>query len=306
MKKLVKRLFILAVVLILLLVGGVILGLYYNNDIVKKGIQDGGTYAMGVPTTVGSVDIGLTSGTFAMTKLQIANPPGYTGPSFVTMGDTKVAVSINSLSQDVIEIPTFSLADIEVTLQRKDGGSNYQVILDNLKKLSSGSTSPAPGEKEKKLIINDLTIKNVRVNVDLGAAPAGAIGDAVNQATKVTIPIDEIKLQNVGKTGTGVSGSGVTVSQLASIIVQAVLNAAAEKGGGLLPTDMLSDLKSRVASIGDLDKLISTQTATEAAAKVGEAAKDAAKKVEEQGKKAVEGAKKGLEGLIPGKKEDKK
>ncbi len=301
MKKLFKRLAIVAVILILLVVGGVVLLFMNINSVVKKGIEQGGSLAMGVPTTVESVDLGLFSGTFGMKGFKIASPAGYTAPSFFTLGDTKVQVSAQSFSQDVIEVPTFSLSNIDVTLERKDSGFNYQVILDNLKKLSSGSGStstPAPssgGGKEPKLIVNDLWIKNVTVHADL--LNTGAAGKVLGDAGKLTIPIPEIHLQNVGKTGTGVGGTGVTVGQLSSIIVQAVLNAAAEKGGGILPADVLGDLQGRIASIGDLkglpDKVVGDVKAK------GE---EAVKKAQDEGKKAIEGAGKALEGLIPGKK----
>jgi len=115
--------------------------------------------------------------------------------------------------------------------------------------------------------------------------------------TKVTVPVEEIHLQNVGKTGTGVGGSGVTVGQLSSLIVQAVLDAAAKAGNGILPADMLGDLQTRLANIGDLKNLTGD---------VGKKAEEAAKTVEDGAKKAVDGAGKALQGLIPGAKKDKK
>jgi len=300
MKKLIKRLIVVAVLLVVLLVAGVIFVIAYANNIIKGGIEKGGTYAMGVPTTVDSVDLGLMGGSFGMSGFKVASPQGYTAPHFLALGTSKVQVSLGSLSKDLIEIPTFALSDIDVSLERKDSGFNYQVILDNLKKLSSGSGSAPSGPStgpETKLIINDLTIKNVKVHADLLGGVGGVAAQALGKSSNLTITIPEIHLTNVGKTGTGVAGSGVTVSQLSSIIVQAVLNAAAENGGGILPADILGDLQGRIAGLGDL-KGISDKAVGEVKAKAEEAIKNA----QDQGKKAVDDATDKLKGLIPGGK----
>lgn len=313
--KILKLILIIAVLLVLLLIAGVLFALSQINAIAKTGIEKGSTYALGVNTTVASVNIGLFSGTFSMNGLNVANPQGYPGPHFLKLGNGSVAVSLASLNQPTIEVPTFSLSDLDVRLEKTDGAANYQVILDNLGRLSSGKPAdpnqPAPTGDEKKLVINELTLRNIKVHVDL-LKPAGAIGDVVGKATAIDIPIKEIKLTNVGKTGTGVGGTGVTVSQLSSIIVQAVLAAVAENGAGVLPADLLGDLKGKLGNLDGLKGLGMqavggvTEKATEAAKQVTEGAKeavkDATKKGEEAVKKGEEAVKKGLENLLPGKK----
>ncbi len=304
MKKLIKRLFIAGFLLVLLVVGGVVYALMSVNALAKKGIEAGGTYALGVPTTVDSVSIGLLSGQASLSNLNVANPQGFASPHFLKLGKGNVAVSLGSVQQEVIEIPTFALDAIDVRLERKGDSGNYQKILDNLKSVTGGGgTKPASapsGGPEKRFVIRDLTITNVRVELDMLGA-GGAVGEALNSATKIPVTIDKIEMKNVGKTGDGVGGTGVTMSQLASIIVQAVLSAAAEKGGGLFPADIVGDLKGRLANLDGLKDvgLAVGGQAMEAAKK----AEDAVKGVAEEGKKALEDAKKGLEGLLPGKKD---
>ncbi|MGD9688542.1 MAG: hypothetical protein AB7K52_03740 [Phycisphaerales bacterium] len=306
MKKLIRRVLALGVLLVILVIAGVVLLIVNVNSIARKGIEAGGTYALGVPTTVKGVDIGLFSGEASLSGLNVANPQGFTGSHFLALGDGTVAVSLGTLQKDVVEIPTFALSGIDVKLQRTGDGSNYSVILDNLKKVSGGSDpgakpepapSPAPSGSEKKFIVRNLTIKNVSVELDMLGA-GGDVGKVLNDATKFKATIPEIQLKDVGQTGSGVGGSGVTIGQLSSIIVQAVLSAAADKGG--FPADIVSDLQGRIANLGDLKDLgmsIGGQ-AKEALEKAGGAVKE---KVEE-GKKALEDAKKGLEGLLPGGK----
>lgn len=316
--KLIKLLLVLVILVVLVVVLGGVALFSYVDKLAKSGIEKGGTYALGVPTTLGSADVGILGGTFSMSDLKVANVTGYPGPHFLSLGDASVAVSLSTLRESTVVLPKFSLDSIDVRLEKKDGAANYNVILDNLKKVSGGggdkpAPQPAPSGEEKKFIINDLSITKVVVHVDVlgsGGAPA-ALGEAIGVLTKVTIPIDEIKLQNVGKTGEGVAGSGVTISQLTNIIVQAVLAAAVENGGGLIPADIMGDLQGKLNALGDLSKLDlkvlgdakgTVQDLTKTADDVKKKVEDAAK----EGEKMVDDAKKALEGLIPKKKDEKK
>jgi len=138
--------------------------------------------------------------------------------------------------------------------------------------------------------VRDLTIRHVVVNADL----VGVVGN-------IKIPIDEIKLQNVGKgTGTGVADSGVTVGQLSSLVVQAVLAAAVEKGGGLLPADVVGDLKGGLDKLGGLKDV-----GVQVIGKAGEAAQQIGKSVQgaaQEGAKQLQKVGEGLKGILPGKK----
>lgn len=308
MSKLKKLLLVLIGVPVLLIIVAVVGLMLFIDSAAKAGIEKGATYAMGVNTTLDSASIGLFSGKFGLSGLNVANPAGYKDAKFLSLGDGKVAVSLGSLTKDTIEVPTFALDTIVVNLEKKEGKANYQVILDNLAKLSKGGEpSSAPPEQGggKKLIVNELTIRNVTVKADLLGAP-GAVGAVVNQP--ITIPISEIKLTNVGKdTGRGVAGSGVTVSQLSSIIVQAVLAAAVENGGNLLPGDIAGELKG---ALGNLDGL--KDVGVQVVGKAGEAAQQIGKEVGKQLEGAANEAQKKLEkageelgdklkGIIPGK-----
>lgn len=306
MRKVARRLGLVAGVLVLVVVVALIAVMVGINGIARAGIEKGGTYALGVPTTLRSANVGVLSGTFAMSGLNVANPEGYASASFLTLGDGAVAVSLQSLRSETVEIPTLRLETITASLERKGGQSNYQTILDHLKGLSGGggekpSQKPSSGDG-KKFVIGELLIRDVKVHLDVFGGPGGAL----QKLTAVDIPIDEIKLTNVGKTGSGVAGSGVTMGELASIVVRAVLAAAVEKGGGLIPGDVLGELQGSLASLGSLEGLGMNVVANAKGAVenlAGEAGKVAeeGKKAVEEGKKAIEEVGKGLEGLIPKK-----
>lgn len=283
----------------------------------KLGIEKGGTVALGVPTTLKSADVGVFSGTFKMRGLSVGNPKGFAAPHFLTLGDGSVAVSVGTLTKDTVELPELRLEHIDVQLEKKDGKSNYNVILDNLKNLSGGggdkgggkpAPAPAPkqgGEQGKKFVIKELAIRDVTVHLDLLG-----IGGVVSDATKLKVDIDAITLHNVGQTGKGVGGTGVTMGQLSGLVVQAVLAAAVEKGGGLIPDDVLGELKGGLAGVGDIAGSL-TDMGMNVAGTVGDIggkATEAAGKAVEEGKKAIEDVGKGVTDLLGGgkKKEEKK
>jgi len=293
----IRKLLALVGLLVCLCIAAVIFAFYSIDTIARRAIESGGTYALGVPTTLDSASVGIFGGTFSMSGLKVANPPGYGSSPFMSLGSGGVAVTLSSLREPVVQLPRLTLDNLNVSLEKKSGAANFNVILDNLKKLSSGSTSKGGGS-EKKFVIKELSLKNINVGVDLIGGP-GAIGDL----TKIKIPINEIKLENVGQTGTGVAGTGVTLEQLASIIVQAVLAAAAEKGNGILPAEILGELQGGLANLGQLDKLgMKVLADPSLIQKIG--GENAAKTLE-QGKKAVDDAKKAID-LIPGLKKEKK
>lgn len=316
MKKLVKVMLVLVVLLVVIVVGAVVGVGMYANQLAKKGIERGGTYALGVPTTVDSVSIGLLSGKFGMSGLNVANPGGggYTSSHFLSLGTGNVAVNYSTLQQPVVDLPELTLRKIDVSLEKKGGKANYQTILDNLKKLQdSGSSKPSTGD-EKKLIIQKLLIEDIKINVDM--VDAGGLG----QLAKLTIPLEKIELDNVGKTGTGVQGTGVTMEQLASIIVQAVLNAATEKAGGILPAELLNDLQSSLGQLNALKELpmkvmgdvknVVDNLGKDLGKGLGDAAdkvrKDAADAVKDAGKDAADQIGKGIGDLLGGGKDKDK
>ncbi len=299
-----KRLTVVVATLVLLLVAAVVVAAVSIDSIARRGLEAGGTWALGVPTTLKSADVGILSGTFEMSGLRVANPQGFTTPHFLTLGDGGVAVSLGTLTKETVVLPTLNLETIDVRLERQGGTSNYKAILDHYASVSGGSQSQSSGP-EKKYVINELTLRDIKVEVSL-LGVGGAVGSVLGEATKITVPIDEIKLKDVGKTGTGVSGTGVTMGELAGLIVQAVLSATVKSGGGLIPSDVLGDLQGQLTSLGGLkdvglDVVANAKGSVEQLGKqAGEALKQGTDAVD-KAKEAAEGLSKGVKDLLPKK-----
>ncbi len=305
MKKL-RKLIVGGVLGLLALVAvGLFVVVMLAGSLARRGIEAGATYALGVRTTLASARVGLFSGKFGMSDLNVASPQGFPAPHFLTLGDAAVAVSLTSLTKDTIVVPTFSLDAIDVHLEKKEGKANYQVILDNLKKLSGppDPSKPQPGDEGKRLIINELTITDVTVHVDVAAFAANPAVQVAGPG-KIDVPVKEIKLRNVGRTGEGVGGTGVTIGELSSIIVQAVLAAVVENAGDQLPGDLLKDLTGQLAQ---LDGLVNIGVeiggkAVNIAETIGQEAGQAVQGAAKEAEKAVEGIGRELEGILGGGK----
>jgi hypothetical protein len=88
-----------------------------------------------------------------------------------------------------------------------------------------------------------------------------------------------------------------------------VLAAAADKGGGILPADILGDLQGGLAGLGNLDNL-QMSVAAKAQGTIEKIGSDAVKKVTDklggEAGKVVEDATKKVTDLIPGMKKPEK
>lgn len=312
-----KKVLIVLVILVVLFIGAVVgllaLGLSQIDNLVKAAIERGGTYATQVDTTVTSVDVGLTSGTFAMDELKIANPAGFDTDHFLVLNDTDVSFDLQSINTDTIVIPTVTVNGIDVILDKGGDPSNYNTILNSLKRFESSDKPKAAPDNQggKKVAIDSLVLEDINVRVANYPGVSLVAGD-------VAINIPKVELQNIGR------DEPMTAAQIANLIIKTVLTAAVEAGGGILPADMLIDLgnglqglsslgEMGITAIGDTGQILGDsmnevlEGAGKAVEELGEGAteavNEAGKKVEEEINKAADEIKKGI-GNIFGNKED--
>ena len=201
--------------LVLLLVVALVVAGFFIDGIAKTAIEDGGSRALGVATTVKGLDIGLLGGTATLKGLRVANPKGFGEGAFLELGEGSVAVSASSLFSDTIRVPELTLSNVRVSLLQALQGSNYGTILDNLKRFQGGGETSS--EEGKRFVIDKLLIEDVVVT----AAPVQGF-----DLGKVSIPIDRIELKDVGSE----SDKGVLLADLSGIVVQAILQRASATG----------------------------------------------------------------------------
>jgi len=298
--KWIKRVVVLLVLVVVLVA---VIGVIAIDRLTKAGVENGGTYAMGVETKLNSIHVGLFSGSVSLDGLSIANPEGFKSENFMSLGDGSVDVTLGSLMGDKVEVPSLKLNNINLALEKDEGKANYQVILDHLAKVTGGGEEPAPdtAEEGKKFVIKELVITDVNVKAEV----IGGIS--------VPIKIPEIRMTDIGTD----SDKGVLLKDLSGIILTAILATVVEQAGDVLPGGIGEGLQGGLAAVGDLGDFgmevigdVSAQAGEmvgEAAEKLGEQAEVLGEKADEAKEKAGEAVDKlseGLGGLMGGKKEE--
>jgi hypothetical protein len=291
--KLLLRLVFVGIALVVVVA---VLGIASVGRIVQAAVEKGGSHALGVPTTLAEANIGLFSGEFGMSGLEVANPAGFEREHFLSMNQAELAVSLGSLRSELVEVPRVVFDGIALSLERREGKTNYGTILENLERLKgereSGGEEP-PGEEEpaekeekddapqKRFVVRQVVLRNIVAHVDL--LPVGG------QWTKTSIELPELVLENVGNE----EGS---IADVTSQVVTALIAAVVQAGGDRIPAGMLDDLQGQLealassyqldpATLAELDALadgLGDQVSEQLGEKADELIDDAGKQLGEE------------------------
>lgn len=243
MKKILIALVVLIVVVIGLVAAVFLIGATQVDRIAKEAIERGGTYAMQVDTTVEGVDVQLMGGSATMTGLNVANPSGFATDHFMNLGSSSASVDLASLNSDTIVFPEIRLSGIDVILDKGGDPSNYNTILNSLKRFESGDQpAPDPAEPGKSVVVRSLVIEDINVRLANMPGVSMAVGD-------VAVSIPRIELQNVGEQ------ESMSPAEVINLVVKTVLAAAVETGGGIIPNDVLGDLRGGLSGLTSLSDM---------------------------------------------------
>ncbi len=295
---------LLKLIVALVLLAGVIVGagFFYLDVIAKKAVEEGGTMALGVPTTLDSIHISLLGGEASLSGLTIANPAGFSNTVFMGLGDGGAAVSVSSLLSDTIVIPHVNLSNIRVNLEQRGKKNNIEPLLANAKKMAgsgrSPKTAPAPAADNgpgKKFIVEYFALNDVQVAADL---------DLLGQVSKVNLVLPKIELKNLGT-----AENGLPMDQLIQTVVEAVL-AAVQSSSAQLSPELARLLKGQ---LGDLSG-VKAEVIGKAQAEVEKVVKDVKQNIKDnikadlppEAEKLIDdkadGLIKGLDNMLGGKK----
>lgn len=243
MKKVLIALVVVVLVVVLAVVGIGVFAAANIDKFLKVGIEKGGTYATGVPTTVDTVEVSLTKGTFDMAGFQLANPPGFDTPHFMALSDTSVQMDTGATDMKTITLTSLTLGGIDLILDKGQDPSNYNTILNSLKRFESGEKGPPPAESESiRVIIETLVIEDVDVRLANMPGVSMLTGD-------VAVNIPRIELKNVGK------DEPMGMGEVIGLVVKTVLAASVQAGGGIIPGDVLGELTGGLGSLESLSDM---------------------------------------------------
>ena len=290
MSKLITRVIIIILLVLIILATLVVV---FINSIAKSAITSAGTSTLGVPTTVGSVDIGIFSGHSEIENLEIKNPKDYPG-DFLTLSDGVLDVNLGSLLGDSIEVTEMAFDGIDLSFIQRVNDSNVDVILENVKKSGSGAKSKSDDKSDsggRKFIIDELKVTNVKVAISI-------VG--LSSVTKPsTVTIKEIKVKNIGK-----KEGGADTSQIMSIVVQSVVHSVLKAAPGEIPSVMMQGIKGGLSSLGNLDFGDVQFDAGDGLKKIGDSIGKIGSGAGDSVKDALGGIGKGIGGLL-GNSDDK-
>lgn len=206
----------------------IIVGIFYffGNHLIKAGIETGGTKALKVGVSVGSVDLSLLGGSVAIKELVVENPKGYENKNLLELGSGEVKTKISALLGNPAVIQQIKLDNVNVVLEQKGLSNNIQDVLNAL---------PPAGEKSgegggKKLKVDELVLNNITVKAKLLPIPG--------KSDTVTLHLTPITMHNLG------GDNKFDTGELSKIILGKITEAIAKEGAGILPKDMVGAMES--------------------------------------------------------------
>ena len=227
MKKILLSVLALLVVLVISAVGY----LYFSlNTLVKKAVETVGPRITKTDVRLSSANISPFSGSGSLNGFVIGNPEGFGKEPALRFGSIQVQVDKATLLKEVIAVDSVIIRNPDILLEGTLRGNNLGKLLQNIKSSSSKSSEEKASAKEsKKFVVKEVVISGIKLRL---------AASALDQKVEQTIPLPEIRLQNIGS-----DGSGVSASQLATQILTPLLQSAVTEGVNALAKQGLRELQ---------------------------------------------------------------
>lgn len=181
----------------------------------------------GTKFNVAGLSVNLYSGAVRVNGVELWNPANYDDKHAVTLDTLSVDVDMDTLNSDLIVIRDITVDGVYATYVKADGKYNFDVIAANAEQatasdpqaqeepdagVTGGNAEPAGTKREVKVVIDRLTIRNVKVKYGF-----------------LTIPVPvEVVLTDLGR-----ESNGVTLMEVVNKVCTTVLNGITAAGGGL-------------------------------------------------------------------------
>lgn len=177
---------------------------------IEAGIEYAGPKLMGVETQVEDVSVSVLGGHISLKGLLVANPEGYTTPSFVKADLISVSANIPALLKKEIHLREVILDGPEFTYEVAGGKSNLGVIMDNLKGDDQEGKSEGEKDDEKKEESDPYRWKIDRILVKNAKLRGAALGESVS------VTIDEIELTDIQDA----EGNGLAMNEILGMVLR--------------------------------------------------------------------------------------
>jgi hypothetical protein len=225
MRKLVKRLLLAGAALLVLLVAGAWLGI---NHLAKKGLEAGGSTALGVSVQAGKVSLSPFSSSVTLARLQIGNPAGYQTDRLLALDYGRVACDLPSLFTREARLRDIALEAPELTIELRPGVSPRSNLGDLLQALDAEkeqrAKSPAAAKSQQSLRVERLRVTGTRVRFHL-------LGGRTVDAVLPDIELTDVK---------NADGSPLLLADLLRQLLGTMAAQAFAQTRGRVPDDLLT------------------------------------------------------------------
>jgi len=171
---------------------------------------------------VDDADVSFLGGSVGLDQIRVANPPGYQGPSLLTLKEVDVTADTGTLLSNQVVIKDMKLDGMEVFVEQKGLQNNLYEVIKPLRQPHEPSG--------KTLVIDNLTISEVLVHVTLPTLP----GQAPSQP--VELKVAPITLTDLGR------NERMDTAILIGKVLLAVAQGIAEQGGDILPKETIGEI----------------------------------------------------------------
>ena len=177
----------------------------------------------GTKFEIGDLGLNLYSGSVKVGALKLWNPANYHDEYAFTVDSFSLDLDMSTLNSGMVVVKDVTIDGVYATYVKADGKYNFDIIVDNAKS-ASNTVQPADvaadatvpetrvEKRETKVVIDRLTIKNVKVKYGFIVIP---------------VPVD-IVLTDLGR-----DSGGVSIIEVANKIGNSVLNGVVSVGVGL-------------------------------------------------------------------------
>jgi AsmA family len=286
MKKL-KKLMILAGVLLLLMIIGVVILVAKIDSLVKSGVEAVGPQVLKVDVKIEDVQISLLGGRAGLKGFVIGNPEGFKTPSCMSLDEVALEINYGSLLSDVISVPEIVIRKPKITLETKTfgiKGNNLSALLANIEETTGGSSEadspPATPVAEEKPAAADETEKPgppqyYSVKRILIAEATISVSDTLLKGQEHTLTLPDLEVPELS--------SKMTLAEIIDKSLRAILKAAASQPGPL------GDRFKKITA------MVSPENLRKARQDVRQITNDAAEKLKKTGEKTLHDLKKSLQ-----------
>ena len=219
-------------VLLVVIVGSYI---YVNRDALAKDFAEkAASQALGVPVTIGQVQIKPEELRVVVSNIAIANPPGYSKPHAITVKAVNIAA--DSLSANPLTFANIDVDGTAVNLEVNQGGANLGALKKKAEQNMPSGSAQSSGSQHKsdmKVIVKKFSLTKAQLTPTV---------TLLSKKDLATVKVPDIHLKGIGE-----KENGVLAEEAIAQIMNAVLeefNETANSAGFLegLSLDALNEI----------------------------------------------------------------